>query len=128
VGEGLAPPMMLREVVWYYTNSACKPLHQQSRVQSFCIPPPQSLRNYLVDRHDTSMQLKDMVASETDVAVAVPRSSDWTDDLPQNDHVCFFKAVDWSRTQLGPTSQWRPELRMYTHMLMSDSRAATLYW
>ncbi|CAO2648280.1 Nn.00g075470.m01.CDS01 [Neocucurbitaria sp. VM-36] len=53
---------------------------------------------------------------------------DWTEALPQTDHVCFFRSVDWAQTALGPIQQWDTALRMYTHMVMSDSRAATLYW
>ncbi|KAF1913763.1 hypothetical protein BDU57DRAFT_558724 [Ampelomyces quisqualis] len=53
---------------------------------------------------------------------------DWTAALPQTDHVRFFKSVDWAKTALGPTRQWGTALRMYTAMVMSDSRAATLYW
>ena len=53
---------------------------------------------------------------------------DWTLDLPQTDHVHFFRNVNWCATDLGPTATWSTALRMYTHMAMSDSRAATLYW
>ncbi|KAF1998990.1 hypothetical protein P154DRAFT_523613 [Amniculicola lignicola CBS 123094] len=53
---------------------------------------------------------------------------DWTLDLPQTPHVQFFRNVDWAATDLGPTATWSTALRMYTHMVMSDSRAATLYW
>jgi hypothetical protein len=53
---------------------------------------------------------------------------DWTEALPKTEHVCFFKNVDWAQTALGPPQQWGTALRMYTHMVMSDSRAATLYW
>jgi hypothetical protein len=53
---------------------------------------------------------------------------DWTEALPQTDHVGFFRNVDWAQTALGPLQQWATALRMYTHMVMADSRAATLYW
>ncbi|KAH7383920.1 putative histidine kinase-like protein M3YPp [Pyrenochaeta sp. MPI-SDFR-AT-0127] len=61
-------------------------------------------------------------------AAATAALYDWTEGLPQTDHVRFFRNVDWSRTELGPLSHWGTALRMYTHMVMSDSRAATLYW
>lgn len=54
--------------------------------------------------------------------------SNWTETLPQTDHVRFLKSVDWAQTALGPMQQWGTALRMYTQMVMSDSRAATLYW
>jgi hypothetical protein len=60
-----------------------------------------------------------------------PQHTAWraeTDALPETDHVSFFKSVDWAQTELGPLQQWSTALRMYTHMVMSDTRAATLYW
>ncbi|KAH4929012.1 hypothetical protein HBI23_142600 [Parastagonospora nodorum] len=53
---------------------------------------------------------------------------DWTESLPKTDHVRFFKTVDWTQTVLGETQQWSVALRMYTQMVMSDTRAACLYW
>ncbi|KAH4797594.1 hypothetical protein HBH65_018950 [Parastagonospora nodorum] len=52
---------------------------------------------------------------------------DWTESLPKTDHVRFFKTVDWTQTVLGETQQWSVALRMYTQMVMSDTRAACLY-
>lgn len=52
----------------------------------------------------------------------------WTDALPQTDHVDFFINVNWAKTPLGALQQWPSALRMYTDMVMSDSRAACLYW
>jgi hypothetical protein len=53
---------------------------------------------------------------------------DWIDALPKTDHTDFFTNVDWAKTPLGALRQWPAALRMYTHMVMSDSRAACLYW
>jgi hypothetical protein len=53
---------------------------------------------------------------------------DWTNSLPKTDHVQFFKSVDWTQTALGEPQQWSAALRMYTQMVMSDTRAACLYW
>jgi hypothetical protein len=53
---------------------------------------------------------------------------DWTESLPKTNHVQFFKSVDWAQTALGEAQQWSAALRMYTHMVMSDTRAACLYW
>ena len=44
---------------------------------------------------------------------------DWTEALPQTDHVRFFTSVDWARSALGPLKQWGTALRMYTHMVRS---------
>ena len=79
--------------------------------------------------HDSSMTLNSVNHDRADAgATATATLYDWTESLPQTDHVRFFRNVDWSRTALGPTVQWGTALRMYTHMIMSDSRAATLYW
>ncbi|KAH7138609.1 putative histidine kinase HHK15p [Dendryphion nanum] len=53
---------------------------------------------------------------------------DWTEDLPQTDHVRFFRTTDWARTKLGPLRDWSPTLRVYTRLVFADSRAACLWW
>ena len=52
----------------------------------------------------------------------------WVDDLPINDHVQFFKSTAWSATALGPLDTWSGCLRQMTCFLMSDSRAACMFW
>ena len=52
----------------------------------------------------------------------------WTDDLPMSEHVQFFKSTDWSATALGPLETWSGCLRQMTRFLMSDSRAAIMFW
>lgn len=53
---------------------------------------------------------------------------DWTEDLPQSDHVRFFREVDWSRTKLGPLKDWGTTLRTFVRMAFADSRPACLWW
>jgi hypothetical protein len=53
---------------------------------------------------------------------------DWTDDLPNTDHVRFFRETNWGETDLGPLVNWDPVLRLYTRMVLADSRAACLWW
>jgi hypothetical protein len=53
---------------------------------------------------------------------------DWTEDLPQSDHVRFFRDTDWARTTLGPLQGWSPTLRLFVGMVFADSRAACLWW
>lgn len=55
-------------------------------------------------------------------------NEDWTADLPQTDHVRFFRTTDWSSSALGPLAQWDSTLRNFTRMLFADSRAACLWW
>ena len=52
----------------------------------------------------------------------------WVDDLPTSEHVQFFKSTDWSATALGPLETWSGCLRQMTRFLMSDSRAACMFW
>ncbi|KAF2638206.1 putative histidine kinase HHK15p [Massarina eburnea CBS 473.64] len=53
---------------------------------------------------------------------------DWTEDLPQTDHVRFFRQTDWGKSRLGPLKEWNHTLRIFTCMLFADSRAACLWW
>ena len=52
----------------------------------------------------------------------------WVNQLPISEHIQFFKSVDWSATALGPLETWSDSLRQMTRLLMSDSRAAALFW
>ena len=52
----------------------------------------------------------------------------WVDQLPMSEHTQFFKSMDWSATALGPLETWSDSLRQMTRLLMSDSRAAALFW
>jgi hypothetical protein len=53
---------------------------------------------------------------------------DWTEALPNVDHVRFMKSVNWAATSLGPMQNWPPVLRQATYQVIADSRPATLYW
>ncbi|KAF2736302.1 hypothetical protein EJ04DRAFT_562548 [Polyplosphaeria fusca] len=53
---------------------------------------------------------------------------DWTNTLPQTDHVRFFRSVDWAATKLGPYLDWSPALRVFVRMLFADTRAAVIWW
>ncbi|KAH7363732.1 hypothetical protein BKA66DRAFT_611866 [Pyrenochaeta sp. MPI-SDFR-AT-0127] len=59
---------------------------------------------------------------------AQPRATDWTKGLPSSKHTDFFRNLDWTATPLGPCQTWPRSLRLYTHMLFSDNRAAAIYW
>ena len=52
----------------------------------------------------------------------------WVNQLPAGEHTQVFKSVDWSATALGPLETWSDSLRQMTCLLMSDSRAAALFW
>lgn len=53
---------------------------------------------------------------------------DWTADLPQSDHIRFFRSIHWSLTSLGPLATWSPTLRLYTLFVLADPRPACLWW
>ena len=53
---------------------------------------------------------------------------DWTADLPQTDHVRFFRQVDWVNSKLGPLDQWGDTLRVFIRLLFADTRAACIWW
>jgi hypothetical protein len=55
-------------------------------------------------------------------------TANWTSALPPSDHVDFFRNRDWAASPLGHFSKWPQSLRLYTHMMFSDSRAAAIYW
>ena len=52
----------------------------------------------------------------------------WVDQLPASQHTEFFKSTDWSATALGPLDTWSNSLRQITRLVMSDSRAAAVFW
>lgn len=53
---------------------------------------------------------------------------DWSDGLPQTDHIRFFRSINWAHTRLGPLRDWSPNLRLFTGFVLADSRAACLWW
>jgi hypothetical protein len=53
---------------------------------------------------------------------------DWTERLPQTDHIRFFRDTDWTVSGLGPPQDWDDELRLFTGFVLADSRAACLWW
>ncbi|KAK6596286.1 hypothetical protein QC760_006210 [Botrytis cinerea] len=58
----------------------------------------------------------------------IPNPADWTSDLPDSDHVQFFKNTNWAATHLGPLESWGLALRLHTFTTFADSRPACLYW
>ncbi|KAF7947546.1 hypothetical protein EAE96_008632 [Botrytis aclada] len=58
----------------------------------------------------------------------IPTPADWTSDLPNSEHVRFFRNVNWAATHLGPLESWGLALRLHTFTTFADSRPACLYW
>lgn len=61
-------------------------------------------------------------------SASAPRKTDWTNALHPSEHAGFLLSLDWAATPLGPLKTWPRTLQLYTHMLLSDSRAAAIYW
>ncbi|KAJ5055634.1 Pyoverdine/dityrosine biosynthesis protein-domain-containing protein [Bipolaris maydis] len=61
-------------------------------------------------------------------ATTTNEQCDWTAALPQTPHIRFFRNTDWSRTRLGPLDSWSPTLRLFASYVLTDSRAACLWW
>lgn len=53
---------------------------------------------------------------------------DWTHNLPQTEHLRFFRETDWNRNGLGLLKDWDPTLQLFTNFVHADSRAACLWW
>src|ERR1700712_2228985 len=53
---------------------------------------------------------------------------DWTEVLPDTEHITLFKSIDWSSTRLGPLQSWSHTLRQSTYQVLADTRPACLYW
>lgn len=57
-----------------------------------------------------------------------PKPWDWTEVLPDSEHIRLFRSIDWSSTRLGPLQSWDQTLRQSTYQVLADSRPACLYW
>jgi hypothetical protein len=56
------------------------------------------------------------------------QQGDWTSVLPDNEHVRFFRSVDWGKSSLGPLEGWGMGLRLHTATCLADSRPGVIYW
>ncbi|THX91801.1 putative histidine kinase HHK15p [Aureobasidium pullulans] len=59
---------------------------------------------------------------------ASPDGVDWTQDIPDSDHVRFFRSTPFHYSQLGPFESWSTTLRLYTYQLFADNRPGCIYW
>lgn len=89
-------------------------------------PPPEA--GDLIDIADITHALPQHHADGIHDGNHGHEAHDWTLDLPDSEHVRFFRATDWTRSRLGPLKEWSPTLRLFTRMLFADSRAACLWW
>jgi hypothetical protein len=62
------------------------------------------------------------------VGPASPDGADWTLDIPDTDHVRFFRSIPWHYSLLGPLPSWKTALRLYVYQLFADNRPSCLYW
>lgn len=118
---------------WVLDITTEHPTRQKHRAYFDEVASAWKLEGYLTDdkQHDSYRRLDDR--SSEDVALSPSTTSQlddlyWTSTLPQNSHTDFFKAVDWAATSLGPLHTWEHALRLYTHMLLADSRSGVIWW
>lgn len=97
---------------------------KDSSAGSFISPPVES---QMGNRGMKTTSIDSLTRKENGKLQASIRPT-WVDDLPTNEHVQFFKGTDWSATALGPLETWSGCLRQMTRFLMSDSRAACMFW
>jgi hypothetical protein len=64
----------------------------------------------------------------TPLGPASPDGVDWTLDIPDSDHVRFFRSIQWHSTLLGPIQSWKTALRLYVYQVFADNRPSCLYW
>ncbi|KAH6642270.1 hypothetical protein C7974DRAFT_385149 [Boeremia exigua] len=57
-----------------------------------------------------------------------PAETKWTHSFPSSSHAQALLDWDWGATSLGPLETWPRSLQLYTQMLLSDFRPATIYW
>ncbi|KAI4718477.1 putative histidine kinase HHK15p [Aureobasidium sp. EXF-10727] len=69
-----------------------------------------------------------MDRNDTPVGPASPDGVDWTLDIPDTDHVRFFRSIQWHDTLLGPVQSWGMALRLYTYQVFADKRPSCVYW
>ena len=70
----------------------------------------------------------DMDNIDTPLGPASPDGVDWTLDIPDTDHVRFFRSVPWHYSLLGPLQSWGIALRLYAYQVFADKRPSCVYW
>jgi hypothetical protein len=69
-----------------------------------------------------------MDMNEYPIGPASPDGRDWTEDIPDSDHVRFFRSTEWHFTSIGPLESWGTALRLYTYQVFADDRPGCIYW
>jgi hypothetical protein len=90
-----------------------------------------AIQNFRAAQSEPVPSLDNVAASNSAHPVPSPidnNPADWTLDLPDTDHVRFFRSRDWPSTALGPLETWASALRLHTYTLFADTRPACLYW
>jgi signal transduction histidine kinase/CheY-like chemotaxis protein len=77
---------------------------------------------------DASVDITESDSAWIEIEDKIRPSWNWTQALPDNEHVRFLKSVDWSKTHVGRIADWPPALRQATYQVIADTRPATLYW
>lgn len=101
---------------------------RQEKISSRDGPQPNRVGDPESNTDTSSSPTATLVTKNIHSAASPLERDDWADDLPDTEHVRFFKSADWGASHLGPLSTWSTVLRVHVFTLMADSRAATLYW
>ena len=132
VTDGYTTPFHYRHLFW-----TCSTLRKRWRIISGCTtcvkdPYAGSLPSLSGPSQEGG---QDLSTASTDLRAQKEKGKSqasmypaWVDQLPTSEHTQFFKSMDWSATALGPLETWSDSLRLLTRLVMSDSRAAALFW
>lgn len=130
--DDLPPPFEYQSLLWtgltlkkrWLIISGSAIGFKDTSAGSFPSPPAGSQRK----AHGMSTGSRGLPARKESGKLQAGMHPTWVDDLPISEHVQFFKSTDWSSTALGPLDTWSGCLRQMTRLLMSDSRAACIFW
>jgi hypothetical protein len=67
-------------------------------------------------------------AAQEHVQIGPTSRPDWTSAFPRSSHTRLLLDLDWDSTPIGSLKGWPRSLQLYTHMLLSDARAAAIFW
>ena len=128
--EGFTNPYSYQDISW-----TCSTLRERWRIISGSAIGPKDTSAGLVightagsqkDRQGAGNALRNTQEEEGKLQTGLHPA--WVDELPSSEHTKLFKTTNWAATALGSLENWSSCLRQMTRLLMSDSRAAAMFW
>ena len=128
--EGFTNPYSYQDILW-----TCSTLRKRWRIISGSTIGPKDTSAGIVTGHTSGSQ-KDRQGvgnalrntQEEKGKLQAGLHPAWVDELPSSEHTKLFKNTNWAATALGCLENWSSCLRQMTRLLMSDSRAAAVFW